>query len=283
MSWQIYLAISVLLISFNGLFHRSLLKDDESNPQAQAVIFLGIGGLAAIVIAFLNGNLNLSIPPNLFWNFLLLILLLTPAYFFRYRAFQLIGASEVAMFAVTGRLWNVVGAHFFLNEAITLKMIIGAVVILIGVMLTRYEKRKFTINRGVVYVLIGAFFFGMGDINGYFILQNYDSTNFLIYASLLPVLAFIILQPGTLKKLKYYFQKDRAIKVLLLCFCDVFGTLAAYRAYQIGRNASVIGPLRAMSVVVTVILATLILKERDNVVNKFVGALISVAGVSLLL
>ncbi len=168
MSWYLYLIISILLISCNGLFHRSLLKDDDSSPQAQTIVFLGFGGIIAIVIAVIQGKLSLFFPLGLTWNFLLLILMLTPAYLLKYRPYQLIGASEVVMFSVTGRLWTVIGAYFFLHEVITLKIIMGAILILAGVMLTRYEKKKFVLNKGVGIVLLASFLFGLGDINGYF-------------------------------------------------------------------------------------------------------------------
>ncbi len=283
MTWYLYLAISIILISFNGLFHRSLLKDDDSNPQAQTIVFLGMGGIIAIVIAVIQGKLNLLFPLELTWNFLLLILMLTPAYLLKYRSYQLIGASEVVMFSVTGRLWNVVGAYFFLNEAITIKIIIGAVLILVGVMLTRYEKKKFVLNKGVGIVLLASFLFGLGDINGYHILKSYDSTNFLIYSELLPVFALLLIQPKAIKKISYYFHKGRSIKILLLSLCDAFGMLSLYLAYQAGGNASIIGPLRATSIILTTVLAILILKERNNIKNKLIGSIIAVAGVILLI
>lgn len=283
MSWIIYLAISILLISCNGLFHRSLLKDDDSSPQGQTIVFLGLGGIISILIAIFQGKLDLLFPPLLIWNFLLLIILLTPAYLLKYRSYQLLGASEVVMFSVTGRLWNVVGAYFFLHEAVTPKMLLGAVLILAGAMLTRYEKRKFKLNKGIVIVLASAFLFGIGDINGYFILQHYDSTNFLIYSYLLPVIALLLVQTKSIKNLKYYFRRDRSIKVILLSLCDTFGMLALYLAYQAGRNASVIGPLRSTSIIITVILAAVVLKERSNLKNKLLGAGIAVIGVVLLL
>jgi drug/metabolite transporter (DMT)-like permease len=281
--WQIYLLISILLLSCNGLFHRSILKEGDSSPQGQTLVFLGLGGIISIIIALVQGKLNLLFPPALAWNFLLLIALLTPAYLLKYRSYQLIGASEVVMFSVTGRLWNVVGAYVFLHEAITLKMILGAMLILGGAMLTRYEKKKFVLNRGVLIVLISAFLFGMGDINGYFVLRSYDSTNFLVYSYLLPVAALLLLHPSSFNKIKYYFRKDRAIKVILLGLCDTFGMLTLYLAYQVGRNAAVIGPLRSTNIIVTVILAIIILRERTNIKNKLIGAAIAVVGVVLLL
>jgi uncharacterized membrane protein len=258
------------------------LKDDDSSPQGQTIVFLGLGGLISIIIAVVQNKLNLRFSPTLIWNFVLLIALLTPAYLLKYHSYQLMGASEVVMFSVTGRLWNVVGAYIFLHETITLKMIAGALLILSGAMLTRYEKKKFTINKGVAFVLISSFLFGMGDINGFFVLQNYDSTNFLIYSYLLPVIALLLLQPTSFKRIKYYFRKDRAIKVVLLSLCDTFGMLSLYLAYQSGRNAAVIGPLRSTSIIVTVVLAILILKERNNLRNKLIGSVLAVAGVMLL-
>ncbi len=283
MSWEAYLIISILLLSCNGLFHRSLLKDDDSSPLAQTIIFLGIGGILAIIIAVFRGNLNLHIPSSLFWNFILLAAILTPAYILKYKAFQHIGVSEVVMFSATGRLWNVIGAHFFLNETVTIKMILGAIIILAGVAITRFENRKITFNKGVVFVLISAFLFGMGDVNGFFILRSFDSANFLIYATILPVITLLIIKPATIKKLKYYFKKDRAFKITLLCVFDTLGMLSLYRAYQVGQNAAVIGPLRATSIIVTVVLAAIFLKERENLKNKLLGAFVSVVGVYLLL
>ncbi len=102
------------------------------------------------------------------------------------------------------------------------------------------------------------------------------------YRRCLRFFTLLLVQPKAIKKIKYYFRKDRAAKVLLLSLCDTFGMLALYLAYQTGRNAAVIGPLRSTSIIVTVVLAILILKERTNAVNKIAGALIAVFGVVLL-
>lgn len=283
MSWVIYLLISIILISFNGLFHRSILKDDSSSPQAQMIAFLGLDGFIAVLLALFQGKLNLNFPLFLFWNFIILIILLTPAYLCKYRAYQLIGASEVVVFSVTGRLWNIIGAVFFLGEKITIQIIFGAILILAGVMISRYEKGEFTFNKGLLLVLFSAFLFGMGDINGYYILKNYDSTNYLIYSSYLPVIALLLLQPDSYKKLKYYYHKVRFAKILLLSLFDSFGMLFLFLAYQNGGKASIISPLRATSIILTTVLAIIILKEKDNVKNKLVGVFVAVIGVILLI
>lgn len=283
MNWQIYLAISIILISLNGLFHRSILKDSTSDSRAHTVVFLGVGGIIAFILAAIQGKFQLGFPNALLPNYLLLILLSTPAFVFSYRAYQLIGASEVLIFLTTGRLWNVIGAYFFLHEGITIQKILGALIIFIGVAIVLFEKRKFTLNIGAIFALIAAFLFGMNEINGYYILRSVNATNFLIYGNLLPVFALIFIQPQLIKKIGFYFKVENAIKILLLCTIDTLGTIALYLAYQVGRNASVIGPLSATRVLLSVILATIILKERNNITNKIIGAIITVIGIIFLL
>lgn len=259
------------------------MKDDKSNPQAQTIVFLGLGGMIALFVAILRGNLHLAFPLSLSWNFILLILLSTPAYLLTYRAYQLIGASEVVLFLATGRLWNVIGASLFLHETITFNKVIGAVIILIGIAIVLYDKRKFTFNKGIIFALLAAFLFGMSDINGFYILKTFDATNFLIYAEFLPVFVLLLLQPKIIKKISYYFQTDKAIKASLLSLCDALGSLALFLSYQTGGKASVIGPLSATRVIVTVILAMFILQERNNITNRIIGAIVTVVGVILLL
>lgn len=283
MHWQLYLLISILLISCNGLFHRSLMKDDRSHPIAQTIVFLGLGGIIAVIIALVQGKLTLSFPAALTGNFLLLIFLSTPAYLLTYRAYQLIGASEIVLLLSTGRLWNVVGAALFLHETITLLHVLGAIIILVGIAITLHDKKKFTINKGVVFVLFAAFLYGMSDINGYYLLRTINATNFLIYSEFLPVIALLIIQPTVIKKLHYYLQAGIATKALLLSFCDAVGSLALFLSYQAGGKASVIGPLSATRVLVTVVLAMVILRERNNIRNKIIGAIITLCGVVLLL
>jgi len=283
MVWQIYLLISILLLSCNGLFHRSLMKNDKSNPQAQTIVFLGLGGIIAFIIALIRGKLQLIFPSSLSMNFLLLILLSTPAYLLTYRAYQLIGASEVVLFLATGRLWNVLGAFLFLHEAVTFQKVLGAIIILIGIAIVLYDKRKFRFNKGVILALLAAFLFGMSDINGFYILKTFDATNFLIYAEFLPVILLLLIQPTIVKKLQYYISTDKAIKVLLLSFCDVLGSLALFLSFQAGGKVSVISPLSATRVLVTVILSMIVLNERNNMKNKIIGAIVTVFGIILLL
>jgi drug/metabolite transporter (DMT)-like permease len=258
------------------------MKDDKSDPIAQTIIFLGIGGIIALVIAIIRGKLDLAFPLSLSFNFVILALVRV-GYVLKYRGYQLLNASEVVIFASTSKLWNVIGASLFLHETVTLSKVLGTLIILIGVAVTMYVEKKFKFNKGVLVVLLGAVVFGLTDINGFYILQTFDASSFQVYAYLLPVFILLLFKPRSIKKLSYYFTVDRGMKVILLSIFDTLGMLALYFAYQAGGKASVIGPLSASKLIITVLLAMILLKERNNIANKLVGAVITVVGVILLL
>ena len=207
----------------------------------------------------------------------------TIAYVLSYRANQLIGAAEIAIFLATGSLWRVIGAAIFLDESLTLPHIAGTIVILFGVAIALYNERKFTINKGILLVLIAAFFSAFSDISGYHILQTMDASSYQVYTQFLPVLLLLLFYPKTVKKLGYYFTKDRGIKMATLSIGDVLGMLALFLAYQAGGQASVISPLSSTRIILTVLLAALFLKEREHLKNKIAGATVTVIGIMLLL
>lgn len=283
MSWQLWLAISIFCLSLNGLFHRSLLKDDKSDASAQTVVFLLLGGILTILIALFRNNLQLYFPSYIFYNFAVLGILGALAYFLKYRGFQLLDASEVIIFATTSKLWNLVGGYFFLNEEINLKKIFGSLIIIVGVVIAIYSKGKFKINQGIAFVLLSALFFGITDINGYHILKGVDATTYQIYFYFVPAITVLLFQPKTLMKLRYYLNPIRGIKVTFLSIFDVFGMLALFNSYQAGGKASVIGPLSASKVILTTLLGMLILKEHSRLTSKLVGAVVTVVGIVLLL
>lgn len=283
MTWWMFLSVSVFLTSLNGLWHKSLMRGDHSDPQAQTVVFLGIGGLFAIAIALLRGTFQPVFPINLLGNLLIVGFFSTIAYVLSYRAYQLIGAAEVAIFLATGSLWRVIGATLFLHEKLTPSHIAGTIAILFGVAVALYNERKFKLNKGTLLVLAAAFFSAFSDISGYRVLQTMDASSYQLYAQFLPVILILLFNPKTIKKVSYYLTKDRGTKMIFLSMGDVLGMLALFLAYQAGGKASVISPLSSTRIILTVLLAALFLKEREQLKNKLLGATITVVGIMLLL
>ncbi len=277
MTWQLFLSISVLSTSLKGILFRVLMRQEDSDPRAQTIVFLTISGVFALVIALIKG---FQLPTLLLLpNFIIMIFLLTLAPLLVFRALQLIGASEVAIFLSPQWLWVVLGSFIFLGEEATLFKILGTIIILSGVLLISWRKRRFEIRKGEVFVLLAGLLYGLSYVNGFYILQSLDAFSFAVYACLLPALALIIIQPSSLKRLKFYTLPKNALNAFTTASLDTIATISLYLAYQIGRNASQISPLSATPVMFTVIFSAIFLKERENLLKKIIGSVIIITGI----
>lgn len=281
MTWQLLLLISILSSSFKGMLFRILMRERDSDPRAQTIVFQGIAGVFAFLITLVRG-FNFPIFPLLLPNFIIMIFLLTLAPIFTFRALQLTGASEVAIYLSSQWLWIVLAAFVFLGEKVTFLKILGTIFILLGVALISWKKHKIEIKKGEFFALLAGLLYGLSYINGFYILQSLDAFSFAVYATLLPALTLTIIQPRVLKKLKFYASPGNAANVFTTAFLDTIATISLYLAYQAGRNASQIAPLSATPVMFTVILAAIFLNERDNLVNKIIGSIIVVLGAVLI-
>lgn len=282
MTWHFFLAASILLSSVNGLLHRLVMKDDQSDPKAQTVVFGALVGIFALLIALFRG-FHFPQFPLLIPNFFLMIIVLTLAPLLTFRAYQLNEASEVGILLLSQRLWVVIGAVFFLGEFATLSKTLGTLLILIGVGVVLWRSHQIKITRGILSALMAAFLYGVSYVNAFYILQHLDAVSFEVYASLLPAMVLLIIQPQIVRKMRFYSLPRNGIKVVFAAVFDTLATLSLYIAYQVGRNASQIAPLSATSTLFTVALAAIFLKEREDLMNKLVGAAIVTVGTVLII
>lgn len=282
MSWQFLVAISVLLFSINGLLHRVLMKDDTSDAYTQTVLFSALTGLFAFIIVVFRGGLQPFFSFDQLILFIPMVILGASATIFTFKGMKLIEASEHTILLTSSRLWFITGAIVFLGESLTLLKFLGAIAILSGVTVSQWKKGKFVLNSGAIYVLLAAFGYAVADIISFFILRNFDALSYIVYSSIFIVSVLLLIRPNTIQKLSFYFQPRRAANITIVSFNDTIASLCAFLAYQVGRNALQIGPLMATQTIVTVLLALIILKERENMPQKIAGALIVVFGTMLL-
>jgi drug/metabolite transporter (DMT)-like permease len=283
MSWQLLIGLSVLLYSVNGLLHRTIMKDESSDAYAQAVMFTSLICLFFLVALSIRGEFQTSVSS---YQLLLIILsscLSAAGMVFTFQGFKLIGASEHTILLTSTQVWLIIGALLFLKENLTVLKLVGAILILSGIVLAEWRGQAFVFNRGAVYVLLAAFFFGASGTISFFIIRDFDIFSYMLYSGAVVTLVLIISKPQIFKRLSFYLQPKRAINIFLTSINDATANVFGYAAYQAGRNVLQIGPISATQTLVTVLLAIAILKERDHLVQKIIGSLAAVIGTTLLL
>jgi len=259
------------------------MKDDKSDPYAQTLVFYGLGGIIALIIAITRGGFQYQISSDQLPYFIVMAIFCTLAPILAFNSYKVIEASEATILFSSQRLWMVFGSFLILHEVFSLQKVIGTLVILFGIAIAICRKQKFVINQGLIYALLAAFSYAVADIASFFILRDFDVPSLSVYICFIPVVVLLLLKPNTLSKLSFYQKPKYAAAISIVSLNDTLASLAVYFAYQVGRNAAQISPLMATQIILGVILAIIILKEHDHLINKIAGALVVVLGVLLIL
>lgn len=283
MSWQILTSLSVLLYSGNNLLHRVLMKDDDSNPYTQTIAFYGIVGIFALIISIFRGGFQYKISSEQTPYFILIAIFAALTSVLGFKALQSIESSENSILISSSKLWVVLGAFTILHEEFSIIKFIGAVIVLVGIAIAQYQNHKFIFNNGVVFALLASISYAITEITSFFILRNFDANSFAVYTNWLPIIVILIINPKSFSRLSFYLRQKNAIYISIVSLSDLLATLFLFNAYQVGRNASQIAPIMATQTIISVLLAIVILKERNNISKKILGGLLVVVGVILIL
>lgn len=283
MNWLTLILISATSFSVTTLLQRALLKEEQSDPVAYGFVFQILVSFLLFIYTQING-IGLVLPPLTPFIPLLISmsLLYALANLSLFKAFQLVGASEVAVITASKSMWTVISAVFLLGERITTQTLFGTALVILGVMVISWKQKKLKLTKGHLLALLAAVFFGFGFTNDARLLNDFDVSSYMVLAFFLPSVTILMFRPKSIPKLKLFMSKDRLLKMLATSFFYGIASLTLGMAYQSGRNASQIAPISQSSTVLTVILAYLFLKEGDNMLNKIVGALLVFAGVVFL-
>lgn len=283
MSWPILLTVSIVSLSLAFLVQRVLLKKVESDPVVFAIFEPLIAG--AIVGAFtLIRGFSFANFSDLLPNFGLMIVLYGLGSVFYYTGVKLIEVSEFTILFTSRTIFTILGAILVLGERLGPGQLLGAGLIIFSVVLITLEKKRqeLKFRRGEIFTLAASALFGLGFVNDAYILQRFDAALYLTIAVVLPALFVWLFNPKAALKYKLIFGPKNFPGVFLLAALYSVSGISFYLAYQAGRNAAQLSALGQLATILAVFLAIIFLKERDYMIRKIIGALVSFIGVLLL-
>ena len=184
MSWQLLVVLSVSFFSLSGIFHRVVMKDVRSDPFAQTIAFYGLIGIFAFMIAIFRGGFHYHISLNQVPFFVLITLFSTVAPTLNFKAAQRLEASESSILLSSQKLWEVILAFIFLQEAFSLQRLLGTIVILLGVALAQWRNERFVLNQGIILAFLAALSYACSEITAYFVLRGFDAPSLNVYSAL---------------------------------------------------------------------------------------------------
>lgn len=282
MSWQILIALSVLLYSFSVLLQKVLLKDDKSDPISFSIFFqVGVSIIIAVLVFMVKGRI---VIPNLseIWVYVLLMAVLYGlANVFVFKSLKLTDASQFGVLFQSKNLFAIIGTSVIFNEMLTTKQWVGALLLIAGVVIVSLNKTKIKLNSGALLALLAGLLFGAANVNDRFLISYFDPYSYVVVGFLFPALLISVVYPKKLAGIKVFLNRKYIYKMILLCLTYGLSATAFFAALTLTDNASQLFSINAFSVITVVILSIIFLKERDFMPRKVLGAVLSLIGLLL--
>lgn len=123
---------------------------------------------------------------------------------------------------------------------------------------------------------------GSAFTNDVYIIGDRNAPSFLAFAFLLPALAQLFFLKNKKNELGKFMEVRHLFRITIFSVIYGLANILVFTAYQSGGQASIIAPLQQVSVVLTVILSAIFLKEKEHLLRKFIASLLCVIAVVLI-
>lgn len=199
-----------------------------------------------------------------------------------FKALQLGDVNKVAPIDKTSTVLTLILSAIFLGEKITSIKIISIVLILLGTIMMIVKNNEKSNNKWIIYAVLTAIFTSLATILGKIGIKDIE---FTLGITIRTLVVFIIIWTVVILNRKIYQIKKIRKKCWL--FLSLSGITTGiswffyFKALQTGE-ASIVFPIEKLSIVVTIIFSSIILKEKLNL-KSIIGLIILVVGTVILL
>lgn len=283
MTWQLYIAITIITFSFCTILQRVILKDNKTDPMAFSLFFQLMIGLLIGAFTLLTVGFDFTNWQTVIFNLAASTIIYAFANITQFQALKRIEASRYTVIFATRVFFTILASSIFLQEGLTPLQFLGTALVLAGVIivtLKRGDKLKFSLGEGLTLVAAGLI--GLANTNDRVIVSSLPVSSYVCIAFLLPAIFTAVVFPKAIVRMKPLFSLALFPKMLVLCVLFASSALTFFSALQLGPNSSQVVSLNLTSVIVIVLLSIILLKERDHIGRKLLGAALSFTGVLLL-
>ena len=283
--WVLFAFASAFFAGVTSILAKIGVKDVDSHVATaiRTIIVLIFSWIMVFIIGSQSTIVNIDGKTFLF---LILSGLSTGGSWLCYfKALQLGDVNKVVPIDKSSTILTMILAFIFLNEKITINMVIGMIGIAIGTYLMIQKKEKSEkIVKGkawLIYALLSALFASLTSILGKVGIENVESNlGTAIRTIVVLVMAWIIV--FATKKQRDIKKIDKRSLIFLILSGVATGAswLCYYKALQDGL-ASIVVPIDKLSILVTVLFAYIFLKEKLSK-KSLLGLILIVVGTLLL-
>ena len=283
--WLIYAFGSAFFAGITSILAKVGIKDVDSHlaTAIRTIIVL----IFSWIMVFLIGSQStiVNIDGKTFLFLILSGLSTGGSWLCYFKALQLGDVNKVVPIDKSSTILTMILAFIFLNEKITINMVIGMIGIAIGTYLMIQKKEEVEkVVKGkawLIYALLSALFASLTSILGKVGIENIESNlgtaiRTIVVLIMSWIIVFATKKQGDVKKI----DKNSLIFLIFSGIATGASWLCYYKALQIGKASKVV-PIDKLSVVFTLILAFVFLHE-EFTIKSIIGCLLIGAGTLLM-
>jgi len=283
MHWLTLTAIGTILLAIGPLIQRVLSKPKNSDPIVFASFYQITTGTTVAIIGLITHQLTLGNIRPVLPNFILAMLLFSFGNIFIFKALKVIEASKFTIIYSSRGLFTITASSLLLHETLSSTQAIGALLIFLAIIVIHLKSfSQFIFSKKELPALLAAVCFGLTMTNDRYLLSSLPVYFYGAVAWIFPGLIIATAYPQRIKTLPKILTRKVLLQLTLLSFTFALATIAFYQALKLTPNSSQLVSISLTSVILTVILAYIFLKERQMALQKLIAAVLSFMGLLLL-
>ncbi|MEP7204714.1 MAG: EamA family transporter [Candidatus Saccharibacteria bacterium] len=287
MTWQLIITLQIIVSSLMAMFTRHITLSNRH-------VFIGVGvasysavALSGIIFSIISNNGFPTAPSAIAWTYIFFEGLCIPAaWLIQYKLVSHLGAGNAVTISTLNMLSAALLGVLFLNEAISLSFVFGAMFIITGTFITLRIRPDITHHNRPPFILMislviaGMILFAVGMYFEKTAINIIGVWNYSAYGWGMQLIVIIILFILFGRKELPHIKPKIIKNGLILGFMtSLAGGLYIY-ALSLGSLSHTIIAASG-KVAITVLLAAIFLKERNNILLRATAFLLSVIGLSL--
>ncbi|MFA6194753.1 MAG: EamA family transporter [Patescibacteria group bacterium] len=277
-SWQFNTILAVIFAVLYVQTYKLAVKDTKKEAIA-TIIWEFLGGLSVLLLLPFF-SFKFSIDPKVALLFLAANIFYTLNDRIKTTARKNLEVSTFSIIDQLSKVFLIIyGIALFHNPIIATKLIGGALIILGNIALF-YHKNKLVINKYVLLSILASFFMATALIIDVDISKRFNLPFYVMLTLMIPALFNYAIERCPLKDITNEFNTERKKYYIISGIASGPMIFFTIRALQLGQVAF-IAPLLATAVLLNVLIASIVHKEKTHLIKKIILAVVIITGIYL--
>ena len=284
MNWFFYIVVSLVASSCATILQRYLLKGKTVNPAVLSFWFQTLPLPPIFVLGFFMGGFHFPAGlPILAWFQIGAIgVIYTSATILMFKALEKTQAPEFIVLFSFRTIVAIAVLSLLIKKFLNIWQLAGIVLIIASILIVAGKHFITKIQAGEKLTLLSAFLFGLGFANDRTLSAYFDNQTYLLLAFLLPSIGIALYNIPNAQKIVSVARTRTMVGVVSMAMVSTLSTIMFYLAIFAAPTLAQVAAVNQTQIILTILLSSLILREKSHLWLKLFAGVLSLVGGALL-